>query len=222
VRASSQDSLVFREIVGIVNDVRAEALDESPQMVVYIPHAQNGSGSVTFVASVDRGSTVTPDDISRAIWAVDPGQTVYHTSTLKSLVGSTVAERRFQLLILGTFSAVGLLLALIGVYGVIAFVVRMRMREFGLRLAIGASPRGIVRGVLRDAIKLSGAGIIVGIIGALVLTRSLRQMLYNVDPADTPTYVQTALIMLVAAVLAAFIPARRAGAAHPLRVLRED
>jgi ABC-type antimicrobial peptide transport system permease subunit len=125
-------------------------------------------------------------------------------------------------MVLGAFAVIGLVLALIGVYGLIAYVVRTRMREFGLRIAIGAPPRDIVERVLRDAVKLAGIGVAAGVLGGLLLTRSLQQLLYNVEPTDVATYVQTSIFMLIASAAAAFIPARRAAAAEPLSVLRED
>jgi putative ABC transport system permease protein len=222
LRSSDRDSLVYRDIVGVVNDVRATALDAEPQMIAYTPQAQSASGSVTFVARIDKRAAASLEELTAAIWRVDPGQAVYHSASVERLVGDTVAERRFHLIVLGVFSVIGLLLALIGIYGLITFIVRTRMKEFGLRFAIGAGPRDIVSRVLRDALRLTGLGVLAGVAGALLLSGSLQQMLYEVDPADPLVFLQTALFMMIAALFAALLPALRAASAQPLTVLRED
>ena len=222
LRSAQTDSLTYREIIGVARDVRTTTLDADAPPTVYVPHAQNGSGSMTFVAQQRPNTDVTTDAMSKAVWRVDPGQAIYHAAAVDDLVGGTLAQRRFNLLVLGVFSAIGLILALIGIYGLIAFVVRSRMREFGLRLALGALPRDILSRVLRDALKLSSIGIVTGVLGGMLLSRWFRQMLYEVGPSDVTTYVQTAVLMLLASAIAAFIPARRAAQTQPLEVLRED
>ena len=222
VRAADEDSLVLREIVGVVPDIRMTSLNDRPQHLVYLPHSQSASGSMTFVAATGGNARVTLDDVSAAVWRVDPGQAIYYSVAAETLIADTLAERKFQLLLLGTFSAIGLLLALVGVYGLIAFVVRTRMKEFGLRMALGATPRDVVLRVMRDALRLNLPGVIVGVALALVLTRFIQHLLYEVDPADPVTLAQVAVVTLVCGLMAALVPAIRAAGMTPLGVLRED
>lgn len=222
LRTPSRDSVVLREIVGLVRDVRNNALDEEPRQIVYMPHSQSGSGSMTFVVEVAANARVTLDQLSEAVWRIDPGQSIYHSVAAERLIAETVAERKFQLLLLGTFSAIGLLLALVGIYGLITFLVRTRMKEFGLRMALGATPRDVVIRVMRDAIRLNVPGVIAGIAAALILTRFIQHLLYEVDATDPATLTQVAVITLACGLAAALVPAMRAATTSPLDVLRQD
>ncbi|HEX5727391.1 MAG TPA: ABC transporter permease, partial [Longimicrobiaceae bacterium] len=213
---------VTREIVGVVAGVRPQGLDSPPRPELFVPHAQHGTGSMIFVARTrGRPGPLLPA-LQRAVWDVDPDQTVYHAATLESLVRGTLAERRFHLALLGTFSAVALALAVVGLYGLVSFSTAQRTGEIGIRMALGARGGEIVRMVVGQGVRVALPGIVAGIAGALLLTRFLRGMLYGVAPADPATYLQLAVLMVAVAAVAAFVPARRAAGVDPMTALRGE
>lgn len=208
-----------REIVGVVEDIRAIALDSEPRLELYIPYAQSSATSVTFVARTQGSAAALMPSLRERIWDVDPGQTIHHAATVESLIGSTLALRRFNLLLLAAFSLAAAALAAIGVHGLITFAARARTPEFGVRLALGATRATITLIVLRQATVLALTGILVGIAAAAALSRFMNAMLYETTPTDPGTYIVLALLMLVAALAAAAVPAVQAACTHPARAL---
>jgi putative ABC transport system permease protein len=216
------DRPVSREIVGIVGDVRPTAFDSDPRPELYVPFAQNGTGSITFVAHARSDASALVPALRDAIQALDPQQAIYHVSTVKQLTSATLVARRFSLVLLGSLSFVGLLLAVVGVYGLMTFATGQRRAEIAVRMALGAR-RGDVTGmIVGQALRLAVPGIAIGVIGSLYLTRFLQSMLYGVEPTDPVTFVQIVALMAVAATAAAWIPARRAARTEPMGVLREE
>ena len=211
-----------REIVGVVADVRPTTFESDPRPELFVPFAQHGTGSITFVVRASTDAAALVPALREQIWSVDPGQSVYHAATVESLIGDTLVERRFNLVLLGGLSLVGFLLATVGVYGLIAFTTSQRRREIAVRLALGAK-RGDVTGmVVGQALRLAVPGIALGIVGALYLTRFMRSMLYDVGATDVATFTQIVALVAMAAVAAAWLPARRASRTDPMRVLREE
>lgn len=211
-----------REIVGVVGDVRPTAFDSEPQPEIFVPYAQRGYGGVTFVIRADGDPARLLPVLQQKIWEVFPRQSIYHAGTLDNLVSATLVERRFHLVVLSTFSLVALVLATIGIYGLIAFSTRQRTGEIGVRIAMGARPTDVVGLVVRQALRLALPGIALGVVGALLLTRFMERMLYGVTPTDLGTFAQIACLMLIICAAAAFQPARRAAAANPVATLREE
>ena len=209
------------QIVGVVADVRSYTLESEPRPEIYVPHAQSGSGSMTFLLA----TRAAPDDVlpalRAAVWDVDADQTIYSSGTMQSLVAATLAERRLHLTLVGAFSAIALLLAVIGVYGLISFWTRTRVQEIGVRMALGARSADIVRMIVMHAIQLVLPGVLIGTAAALAASRAVRHLLYETSATDPWTYTQLALLMLGVAVAAAFLPAWRAAAHDPLRALRD-
>lgn len=212
---------VTREIVGVVGDVRPEGYDSEPRAEAFIPYAQSNTGHLTLVARTSRDELAMIPVLQAAFWSVDPDQTIYLTATLESLVATSVARRRFDLILLGAFAVISLVLAVTGVYSLIAFAVRQRSREMGIRMALGSTSRNVVTLMLREGATLALAGIGIGTAIALVLTRLLRGMLYQVHPHDPSTYLQLAVLVFVLALTATWIPARRAATVDPARTLTE-
>lgn len=210
-----------RQIVGVVADVRPYTLDGDPRPEVFVPHAQSGTGSVTFVAKVAGDPESSLPALRRSVWQVDPDQAIYHASTLADLISETLVERRFNLLLIAAFSLAALVLAAVGIYGLISFSTSLRTREIGVRLALGARRGDVVSMIVRQGLQLSLPGLLLGLVGALALTRFLGHMLYGVEPTDPLVFAQVAVLMLVVAVLAAYVPARRAAALDPVSTLRE-
>lgn len=211
-----------REIVGVVGDVRPTALDSEPRSELYVPHAQSGGGGITFVIQAGSAPAALVPQLVQQVFEVDPRQSIGQVSTLEELVASTLVERRFHLALLGGFSVIALLLAAVGIYGLISYTTGQRMREIGIRMALGARPKDILALVLAQGTRLGLSGVALGVLGALLLTRLMSHMLYGVRPTDPVTFGQVAGLMLLIALLGAILPARRAAAADPNEALRGE
>ena len=209
-----------REIVGVVADVRHDGLDEPPREEAYIPHAQFPFGSMTIVVRTISDPAPLLPALQRAVWDVNRGQAIYAATTMDALVASSLRERRFNLSLIGGFAALALVLAAVGVYGLISYSTSRRSNEFGVRLALGASGRQIVMAAMSDGLRYAVIGVALGLIGSYALTRSLSTMLFGVAPTDPLTYGLLAGVMLVVAGLASFVPARKALAVDPVTALR--
>jgi putative ABC transport system permease protein len=210
------------EVVGVVGDVRHRSLAARPRAELYVPFRQYPHGGMTVVV---RG-TGDPAGLSRTvkdeIHTIDPNQPISDLVTLPELLHGSVAPQRFNLLLLGGFAGVALLLAAVGVYGVIAYAVGQRTREIGIRMALGAASREIRRGVVRPAVGLAAIGVTLGSAGAWLLGRLAAPDLYEVSPHDPLTFGVVAGVLLVAAWAACAIPAWRAGRLDPLIALRAE
>jgi putative ABC transport system permease protein len=175
---------------------------------------------LTLVARTAPGSPANLQALKEQIWAIDPLQSIFHAATLEHLVSNTLVGRRFTLFLLGGFAFATLLLALAGLYGVMSFSTSQRTREFGVRIALGAARRDVVRLVLGEGFKLAGVGVIVGVAAALPLTQLLRSFLFGVSPIDPVTFLVVSLGLVVIAAGACYMPARRALKVDPAQALR--
>lgn len=197
-------------IVGVVGDVKQRALDETALPTVYFPDAQESSGGGTLVIR----SAGDPMNIARmaqdVIHGVDPNQAIADIMPMSSLVAKTVARPRFQSILLGTFAGLALVLASIGVFGVMAYSVAERTSEIGVRMALGAQTRTILAMVLREGAAVSLVGISAGLVGAVALTRFLRSLLFEVSPTDVGMFLTGSLVLAAVALLASLFPALRA------------
>jgi putative ABC transport system permease protein len=223
VRIGGHDEGPWRTIVGIVGDVRHTdiALGATPQM--YLPQAQMTDGGLTLVVRTrtDSPESLT-ESIGRVIREIDPGIPIYDVASMRALVARSAAPRRFVMHLLAAFALTALALAAIGLYGVVAHSVAERTREIGIRVALGATPRDVVRLVLSGGAGMVGLGLIAGIAGALGATRFLTAILYGVGPGD-PASLSAAVLVLAAVALAAhWLPARRAARVDPVTALRSE
>jgi putative ABC transport system permease protein len=210
------------EVVGIVGEVRHEALDRPARAELFLPHAQSGFGSMTFVVRTEPGSPTTMQALKEQVWAVDPLQPFYRTATLDQLVSRTLIGRRFSLVLLVSFAIATVLLAATGLYGVMSFSTSQRTREFGVRMALGAERRDIVALVLGEGLRLAGLGLIVGLVVALPLMQLLRALLFGVSTTDPLTLVSVAAGIVIVAIAASYVPANRAVRVDPVKALRFD
>jgi putative ABC transport system permease protein len=210
------------EIVGVVGSLRHDSLDRGARDELFMPLAQKPFGSMTFVLRSASDASGLLEPARAAIWSVNPAQTIYRSATLDELVRNTVSSRRFTLAVVIGFAAVALLLAIAGVYGVLSTIMTSRLREVGLRVALGASRWDIVRLVLSRGLAMAGAGLVIGVAGSLGAAQLIRGFLFQITPADPFAIAISAGIMMLAALAACYLPARRAAAADPVTVLRTE
>jgi len=212
---------VSREIVGVVADVRRDLAKPAAQ-ALYIPHAQSPTGSITFVAHTSRDPTQLLSSIKRMIGGVNGSIAVTSVVTLDEVLQSTLNPRQFNLQLVAFFALASLMLATIGAYGVMTYATNERLKEIGIRMALGARPRDVVRTILADGARIAVAGVVVGLVLAAAMSRLVRGMLYGIAPLDPPTYVGAAAVIVTIAAAACVLPAWRATRADVLRVLRTD
>ena len=210
------------EVIGIVGDVRHEALDAPAAAEVFLPYAHSGFYGLTFVVRTAPGSPARLDTLKQQIWDLDPVQSIYHAAMLDRLIAKTLVGRRFTLFMLGGFALATVLLASAGVYGVMSFFTSQRTREFGVRMALGANRRDIVRLVLREGLTLAAIGILIGATAALPAVRLLQALLFGVTVTDPLTFAAAGLGLLMLAAPACYLPARRALKVDPVEALRAD
>jgi predicted permease len=211
----------FFEIVGIVGDVRHGGLGEDAPAQIYLAYAQTSFGGLTAVVrGSDAGQLASA--LRREVRAVDADQPVARLRTMEEVISEGIARPRFITLLLGAFAGVALLLAIVGIYGVVAYSVAQRTQEFGIRMALGADARRVLREVVGQAARVTAVGVAIGVAAALVLSRTLSTLLFEVGAADPVTYVSIALVLLGATVVASWIPARRATRVTPLSALRPE
>jgi putative ABC transport system permease protein len=210
------------EIVGVVGDVRHEGLDSQPRAEFFMAHAQDSSGSMLFVVRTKGDPQSILQAAKKEIWAVNKDIPFSRAVTMNQLVSKSLGERRFTLLLLSSFAALALLLAAVGIYGLVSFTTGQRTHEIGVRVALGAQPRDIVGMILKQGLWLALAGVGVGLAAALALTRFLRQMLFGVSATDPATFALPALLLCLVALAACYVPARRATKVDPMNALRYE
>jgi putative ABC transport system permease protein len=210
------------EVVGVVGSLRHDTLDGDVRDEVFMPLAQRPFGSMTFVVRSAGDASSLLEPTRAAIWATNPDQTIYRSATLDELVAKTVSPRRFALAVIIGFAGLALLLAVVGVYGVLSAIMTARLREVGLRVALGASRWDIIQLVVGRGLVLTTLGLIIGLAGALGAGRLLRGFLFEITPADPLAVGASAGFMLLAGLVACYLPAHRAASADPVTVLRTE
>jgi ABC-type lipoprotein release transport system permease subunit len=209
-------------VVGVVQDIRTRRIEEDPRPTIYRPLKQRSGLSLSLVLKTRTNPDPLRSSLAAQVRAVDPNLPTYAVRPMEELVATATASRRFSTQLLGAFGALALLLAAVGIYGVMAFVVGQRTREMGIRIALGARPIAVVGLVMRQALALTAAGVVVGVIAAVVMTRLLTGLLFEVRATDPVTYTLIAALLAATAAIAAWRPARRAASVDPLTALRAD
>ena len=220
----SEKDTSWRTIVGIVGDVRHASLSEAPVPTAFISYRQDleSWSRMGFVIRSRIEAANLTSTVRRELAAVDPGQPVYAVQPLDNLLQSSVAQRRFIMLLLLALSGIALTLAVIGIYGVLSFSVTERTREIGIRMALGARAGDVLRMVLNQGMRVTLAGIVIGLGCAFALTRLLASLLFEVSPTDVRTFSVVAALLAAVALFACYIPARRATKVDPLVALRNE
>lgn len=210
------------EIVGVVADVAHERLDGEARPAFYVSAWQHPWGFLSLVVSAEGDLGALATAIRKEVRTLDPDVPVYRVRTLVELVSATVAQRRFNAMLLGGFAVIGLVLASVGIYGLLSLAVSQRTREIGIRVALGADRSLVLRMVVGQAMGLTLAGVCVGLGGALLASRALQGFLFGVSATDPPTYSVVPMLLLLAALFSSLIPARRALSIDPYVALRHE
>jgi predicted permease len=224
----SAATATWKEIVGVVQDVHEIGLYQPAPAMVYWPvlmddfggNGPQGTRAINLVVRSDSaGSEGLLNAMRSAVWSLNRDLPIFLTRTMKDLYDESMARTSFALLILAIASAMALGLGIIGIYGVLSYVVSQRTREIGIRLALGAEPRLLLRMFVRHGVGLSAIGIVAGLAGATALTRFMTSLLFGISPVDPATYIAVLCVVVASAALASYIPARRAATMNPMATL---
>jgi len=211
-----------RQIIGVVSDFKHRGLARDAAPEIYVPYTQQTWSSMALVVRTNAEPEKIQVAVQNAIWEVAQNAPISRINTMKEILGDQVSHSRFNTLLLGIFSALALILAIIGIYGVMAYAVRQRTHEVGVRLALGAQNIDVVWLVVRQGLKLTVLGSAIGLASAYGLTRLLTKLLFNVSATDPLTFAGVALLLMTVALLACWIPALRATKVAPLVALRHE
>ena len=209
-------------VVGVAGDTRHEGLSQDVEGEIYVPYLQQTDPSMQLAVRTASDPSSLAAAVRAQVMAIDSGQPIYHVSTLEQALSDSLAPRRFNVLLLGIFAGIALALATVGIYGVMAFSVTLRTHEIGIRMALGAERRNVLGLIVKQGLGLTLAGIIIGVGGALALTRFLSSFLYGVRSTDVATFALVSVVLLLVSILASYIPARRATKVDPMIALRYE
>jgi putative ABC transport system permease protein len=211
-----------REIVGVVGDIRVSKLSIEPPAAYYVPLPQLMWGPPVLVIRSATAPGTVETEVRKVLAAMDPDAPLYQVQTMEACLALDLGRARFQTTLLGLFAGIALLLTAVGLYGVMSFTVLQRTHEIGIRAALGAGRGDVLRMVLSKSLALTGVGLIIGMIGASMLTRLLANLLYEVKPMDPATLTAVSVVLIAVSALASYIPARRAARVDPMVALRYE
>jgi putative ABC transport system permease protein len=217
---SVEQSELWRRVVGVVKDVKQNGLDAPRTMQVYVPHAQHMSDSMMLIVRTGSDPLSYAVKVRQQIFASDKELAVSDIASMEQVLSGSIASRRFSTVLLGSFAGLGLLLASIGVYGVVSYSVAERTREIGIRIALGATRTAVLALIVGQGLRLFLLGLAAGAVAALGLSRLMSSLLFGISASDPTTFLGVALLLGVVAFLANYIPARRVANVDPIVVLR--
>jgi predicted permease len=209
-------------IIGLVGNIRQRGLSEAVDPTMYLHAPQNMRIGMSIVARTTGNPLALSEAIRNAIWSMKRDLPISDVTTLEDILGRSVARPRLLAWLLGVFGFIGLMLGSLGIYGVLAFAVAQRRQEIGVRVALGASPRSLLQLIVGQGMLLTIIGVTIGTLGARVLTRQMESMLFGVTPGDAATFVEVIAVLIATALLASWLPARKALAVDPVTALRSD
>jgi predicted permease len=209
-------------VIGVVGDAKQYWIEEEQKPQLYVPYSQNPGIFATLLIKTTVEPLSIAEQVRQAVWKVDPDQPMWKIRTVEFLVNRSVADRKFLMALMGIFAGLALILTVIGLYGVISYLVNQRTQEIGIRMALGAQVKDIMRMVLKQGMLLVSAGVILGLLGSWALTRLMVRLLYKTSATDPVTFSAIAVLLIVVALFACYFPARRATKVDPLDALRYE
>jgi putative ABC transport system permease protein len=212
-------------VIGVVGDVKHSGSNQATDPAVYTPFSQNDEAWRRFMTLAIRARDTAPglvEEVKKQIWSLDGQIPVSDVYAMDELIAVSLAQHRFNMLLLGLFAALALILAAVGIYGAMAYAVNQRTHEIGIRTALGAQRRDVLRLVMRDGAKIALFGIAIGIAGAIALTRLMTSLLFEVKPTDPETFAVVTIVLAIVALAACYVPARRAMRIDPMVALRHE
>jgi predicted permease len=221
-RGAADSKAPWLTVVGVVGNVKQYALDSDSRVAIYSPHLQVPSSTMYVVVRTTTGPSSVAAAVTSEARALEPNAPVYDVKSMEQWLSESLARRRFSMLMLGLFAVVAMLLAAVGIYGVMSYSVEERTREIGIRVALGARTRDVLNLVVRRGVALAAAGVGIGLVGAVSLTRLMASLLFGVGATDPLTFALIALLLMLVALLACYVPARRATKVDPMIALRYE
>jgi predicted permease len=212
----------WMSVVGVVANVKHYALDTDSRVALYVPHLQGGAGSLSIAVRTTADPLSAVAAVTREARALDPNLPLYDVKTMEQWLSESLARRRFAMLMLGLFAVVAMLLAGVGIYGVMSYAVAQRTREIGIRVALGAQTRDVLRLIAQQGMSLTGIGVGIGLVAAVAATRLMASLLFGVRATDPMTFAAIALLLALVALAACWIPARRATKVDPMVTLKYE
>jgi putative ABC transport system permease protein len=209
-------------VVGVVGDVKQYGLDKPGTSGLYLPHAQYPVPFMSLVVRTAGNPAEMTATVRQAVQKLDRDQVPTEIATMQQVLANSIQTQRFSMFVLGAFAILAVALAAVGIYGVMSYVVAQRTHEIGIRIALGARLENILLLVLKNALRMTIVGIFLGAVGAFALTRLMKSLLFGVMPTDLPTFVVVCLSLVVVALVACYLPARRATKVDPLVALRYE
>jgi putative ABC transport system permease protein len=211
-----------QEIIGVVADVKNDDLDEAVDPIAYSPYAQNVQSTMSLVIRGAQDPTLLASAVRSEVQALDPNLPVSNIKPVVQMIDERISPKRLMTYILGVFALIALLLASVGIYGVMSYAVTQRTQEIGVRMALGAQALDVLKLVVKNGMTMALVGVGIGLAGAYALTRLLANLLFKVAPTDLLTFAVVSITLIVVALIACYIPARRATKVDPLVALRYE
>jgi len=221
-RIWNNERLASFEIVGIVGDVKSAGLSADAEPTYYVPASQAPLQNMTVLVRTVNDPTALVPALRSAVLSIDPNQPITSIKTMENIVADSIAQPRLSMVLMGLFGMLALLLAIVGIYGLLSYAVTQRTQEMGIRMALGARMTDVLKLILKQGMMLVLVGEVLGLLGALALTRLLKALLFGVTPTDAPTFILVSAVLTAVALLACYLPARRATKVDPLRALRYE
>ncbi|HUE81564.1 MAG TPA: FtsX-like permease family protein, partial [Pyrinomonadaceae bacterium] len=223
IRLGHEDDTSILTVLGVVGRVNMESLNQNSNRVQgYFSYAQNPTSGMTVIVKAASDPNLLINSIREQLKAIDPDQPLFNVRTMNEIRAESVASERLNLTLLSLFAGIALVLAIVGIYGVMSYSVTQRTHEIGIRMAIGAQPRDVFRMILGQGMLMALIGIVVGLIGAFGLTRLMETMLFGVEPTDPATFAVIAVLLGTVALIACYVPGRRATKVDPVISLRYE